>query len=92
MIKIEKTQKGFDSNQEITSKLFEQTGNEIIDFVCNEQYYTDVHTLENAICDYLTSFMSNGIVVKRNNVILYQCSEYDVNGNYIKKLVFQVYI
>lgn len=93
MLEIKFTANGFVPNQEISPRLFKQSGNAIVRVVCEIPYYTtDIYTLENSICKYMNSFMPDGIEVRTNHVTITQCTGEDERGKYVENLDFQVYI
>lgn len=92
MLEFRLKNKGYVTNQEISPKLFEKSGNTIVRAICEVPCYLDASTLENFICNYMNSFMPDGIEVKTNHVRINQSSGEDARGTYIENLDFQVYI
>lgn len=93
MLEIKFTEEGYDADQEISPKLFEQVNNTTVRVICKPPCCKDVNNLEDSICSYMNSFMPDGIEVKTNHVTINQSSGEDANGGkYIENLDFQVYI
>ena len=92
MLIIKLTPDGFVANQEISLRLFEQTGNTLIRVVCQTPWYDHVYALEDSVCNYMNSHMPAGYDVKTNHVTLNQTSGKDPRGSFIKEIDFQVYI
>lgn len=93
MLEIKYTANGFVANQEISSRLFEQTNSIIVEVTCEIPYYSDDRTLANSICRYMSSIMANGIDVKSDLAVNQLEFGIDENkGYYIKKMILQVYI
>lgn len=92
MLEIRLNENGFQTNQNINLRLFEQVGNSVVRIICERPYYFDVATLENSVCEYMSQFMPEGFEVKTSHCTYNSSTGTDKNGKYIKELVFQVYI
>jgi len=92
MLIIRLTKNGFQANQGITPRLFEQVGNTVVRVICEIPYYEGTQNLENEICDYMNTSIGEEVEVKTDYVTINQSTGEDEKGKYIEQIDFQVYI
>ena len=94
MLIIYLTEKGYSvsSPQKISTRLFEQVGNTVVEVVCTPPSKKSISTIANEVCEFMTTFMPTGMEVRTSQVVLQQSTYSDLNGTYVNSFHFQVYI
>ena len=79
-------------DRNINPNIFHQVGNTIVYVICEQPFPGSEYELENMVCDYMTSSLNNGYVVRTDHVTIELSHISDNNHRYVESVKFQVYI
>lgn len=92
MIYIKWINGNFCLQQNISSKLFEPTGNILVNVKCEPAYKCELNTFEDEVCKFLNMESIDGVPIYTNHVTPNQSIEIRDDGTYIIEITFQVFI